>query len=365
MKTVTLVSFLLFGTAYAQDFPSETWDKNIVDGKAIQRLRDFAFPTRVDDGSREGLRTNALVVVKDGKIVFEEFHTGFTGHSVHVTWSMTKSFTNALVGIAQFKAYLSTEDKVSKYVMLPEESDARELTIEHLLHWESGLQWSETYEYNPLGSSVLKMLFSPASFDMARFVISRGFEHAPGSHFRYSSGDSVFLMKALKGALPADEYPDFAWKYLFNPLGMKSVVWETDDKGLFVASSYLYASAYDLARFGWLVANNGAWKGEQIFSRDWIEDSTKITETYAGQEIEARPGSASPGAHWWVNRRSKGLVHPDMPKDALMALGHWGQLLIVFPSQNIVIVRLADDRKTEIDRNELARRVLGAFGDQR
>ncbi|MNO76556.1 Beta-lactamase [compost metagenome] len=236
------------------------------------------------------------------------------------------------------------------------------MRIEDLLHWASGLDWQEDYEYAPLHSSVVAMLYTRGRGDMAAFTAAHGTYSAPGQSFRYSSGDSNVLSAALKGMLGSDRYADYPWQALFESLGIHSAVWETDASDTYVASSYAYMNARDLARVGLLMLRDGRWQQRQLLPVSWVAFNRTPF-----RHATAEPGEATPGGHWWLNQPLTGAPRPwpDAPVDTFAALGHWGQALYILPKEKLVIVRYGDDRDGSYRHNELLKRAIAAFAGDR
>jgi CubicO group peptidase (beta-lactamase class C family) len=237
-------------------------------------------------------------------------------------------------------------------------SHSPDLTLADLFHWASGLDWQEDYEYAPLHSSVVAMLYTRGRRDMAAFTAQHERYSPPGQSFRYSSGDSNLLAAALKNIVGPARYPDYPWTALFEPLGIRHAVWETDASGTFVGSSYAYLTARDLARVGLLMQRDGRWGERQLVPKEWVAFNREpFARFQAGQD------EAVPGGHWWLNRAADPSLHPwpDAPPDTYAALGHWGQALYVIPSARLVIVRYGDDRDGSYRHNELLKRVMAAF----
>jgi len=231
------------------------------------------------------------------------------------------------------------------------------VTMADLLHWASGLDWQEDYEYAPLKSSVVAMLYTRGHHDMAEFAADTATSSAPGQAFRYSSGDSNILSATLKGMLGHKAYVDYPWTALFQPLGIHNATWESDAEETFVASSYAYLTARDLARVGLLMQRDGRWGEQQLLPKEWGAFNRQPFDKYkAGQD------EAVPGGQWWLNREVQGAARPwpDAPADTFAALGHWGQALYVMPEKQLVIVRYGDDRDGSYRHNELLKRVLAA-----
>jgi CubicO group peptidase (beta-lactamase class C family) len=356
MRLVWLLMLFIALHVNADTWPDEQWPvephKQTV---ALDALEDYAFPAR-DNDTREGVRTDALLVIRDGKIVYERYAAATTAQTPHLTWSISKSI---MMGVAFGEQTFQLDDPVAKFY--PPFSAHPEVTLRHLLNWTSGLDWQEDYEYAPLNSSVVAMLYTRGRDDMARFTADHGRAQPPGTSFLYSSGDSNVLSAALKGIVGTVAYSDYPWTALFEPLGIRNAVWEADASGTYVASSYVYMTARDLARIGLLMQRGGRWQGKQMLPAGWV--SFALTPVRAGQ---IKPDVETPGGQWWLNRAAQGAPGPwpHAPADTFAALGHWGQALYVVPSEHLVIVRYADDRDGSYVHDQLLRLVLAAFAER-
>ncbi|WAH59828.1 beta-lactamase family protein [Pseudomonas silvicola] len=343
-------------TALAEDWPTRQWLEDLQPpGPAVQALTDYAFAPRNDD-TRQGIRTDALVVIRDGRLVYEHYAPPFAADSLHTTWSVSKSLMACVLGVAFGEGRFRLEDSAAQYYSpLARHPDIR---LVDLLHWASGLAWQEDYEYAPLNSSVVAMLYTRGRDDMAAFTASLGSFAAPGQVFRYSSGDSNLLSAALEQMVGAHDYQGYPWRALFQPLGIEQAVWETDAHGTFVASSYAYLRARDLARVGLLMLRDGRWRDRQLLPAAWVAFNRRPFE-----HAVAEPGEATGGGQWWLNQAVGGGPRPwpDAPAQTFAALGHWGQALYVLPEQKLVIVRYGDDRDASYQHNELLKRALAAF----
>ncbi|MDU9035387.1 serine hydrolase [Pseudomonas corrugata] len=352
-----LIPILLFNlSVHAEDWPDEQWPTGPTPvGSAIEAFEQYAFALR-DDATRQGIRTDALLVIQDGRLVYERYAGFTTADTPHLTWSISKSLMATVFGVAYGEQRFALQDPVARYY--PALSHSPDLTLADLFHWASGLDWQEDYEYAPLHSSVVAMLYTRGRRDMAAFTAQHERYRPPGESFRYSSGDSNLLAAALKNIVGPARYPDYPWTALFEPLGIRHAVWETDASGTFVGSSYAYLTARDLARVGLLMQRDGRWGERQLIPRDWVAFNREpFARFQAGQD------EAVPGGHWWLNRAVDPTLRPwpDAPADTYAALGHWGQALYVIPSARLVIVRYGDDRDSSYRHNELLKRVMAAF----
>lgn len=346
-------------TVQAQSWPTEHWEQApVAPSAALAQLEAYAFAER-DEAERTGVRSDALLVIRDGQIVYERYAAPTDADTAHLTWSMAKSVLACVLGVAYGEGRFKLDAAVADYY--PPFARHPQVKVGHLLHWASGLDWQEDYEYAPLKSSVVAMLYTRGREDMAAFTASQAAAFEPGQHFRYSSGDSNVLAAALKTMVGAEAYPDYPWHALFEPLGIDSAVWERDGAGTFVGSSYVYMTARDLARIGLLMERDGRWGERQLLPKTWVEFNRTPFANYDGQQ--ARPGAPVPGGHWWLNAELPGRAKPwaDAPADTFAALGHWGQGLYVLPSDNLVVVRYADDRDGSFQHNQLLKLVHAAF----
>lgn len=345
-------------------WPDPQWPQAILDkSPARSALADYAFTLVGRDEERRGIRTDGVVVVHRGRIIYEQYGRGFEKENPHLTWSVSKSMLDAMVGVAVYQGYLDLRDSACDYY---DHVDDCTITLWDLHAMGSGLDWNEGYEDEPYHlSSVIAMLYGEGALDMAAFVGRHPPEAPPGTLYRYSSGDSVLLSAVLAGALPHAMRDTFPHQFVFGPIGMQSAVFEQDRAGTFVGSSYVYATPRDMARLGYLYLHDGCWAGERLLPEGWVAQSTAVNPVFLVEaSFEwARDGDAVPGLHWWTNHavpdRGIDSAWPDVPEDTYSASGHWGQFITVIPSEELVVVRTADDREPGVlDRNRFLSLVL-------
>ncbi|WP_447592921.1 serine hydrolase domain-containing protein [Aquipseudomonas campi] len=360
--TVGALCSLFASPLLADTWPAADWQTHLAPSTpAVEALQAYAFPAR-DDSGRKGVRTDALLVVRDGVVVYEHYAAPTTAQTPHLLWSMSKSLFASVLGVAFAEGHFRLDDAVAKHYA--PFSSHPSVKMGHLLNWASGLDWQEDYEYAPLKSSVVAMLYTRGRGDMAAFTASHGLDALPGARFRYSSGDSNVLAAALKQMLGDERYRDYPWTALFEPLGITSAVWEQDASGTFVASSYAYMTARDTARVGLLMQRDGRWGERQVLPPAWVAfNRTPFANYHADPQ---KPNNAVPGGQWWLNSAlpDSAKPWPDAPEQTFAALGHWGQALYVLPEEKLVIVRFADDRDGSYQHNELLKRALAAFAGE-
>lgn len=282
---------------------------------------------------RRARRTRAVVVVQHGTILAERYAADIGVDTALPGWSMSKSVMNALAGALVHEGRL-TLDAPAPIPTWQQPGDARaRITLDHLLRMSSGLRF-EGHQDTPR-SDVMRMLFGVG--DLAAFVTGRTAVHPAGSHWEYSNASTNIISAAIRAVLrdPA-AYLTFPRRVLFDPLGMTSAVLETDAAGTFIASSYMYATARDWARFGRLYLQDGVWNGKRILPQGWID----YTRTPAPADETRRYG-----AHFWLEIPGEYAgTDPRLPVPALHAVGHEAQFVTLIPSQDLVVVRLGRTR---------------------
>lgn len=341
------------------DWPSAAGAVRAARPAEAAALDAYAFPPAAGpDAERRGIRTDGLLVVQRGIVTYERYGRGFGPGTRHLAWSVAKSVTGALTGVAAGAGALSVDDSICKH--LPEAPPWHcGITVRHLLESASGLDWSERYEGGALqDSSVLAMLYGAGRRDMAGFVLSHRRRAAPGQRWAYSSGDAVLLAAVVGRAMAAaGAEPDWPYRRLLEPMGMSSAVLERDGAGTLVGSSYLYATPRDLARLGWLLLHDGCWRGRALLPAGWVGAAAQVSAPFRGPGEPRHREEGAWGRDLWLNRAvpEAGLEKPwpGVPDDAFAARGHWGQAVLVIPSLEMVVVRTGDDREAgalDVDR---------------
>ncbi len=334
----------------ASDWPNVVAEVRSARGPEIAALERYAFTLAEPDSARRGIRTDGLVIVHRGQVTYERYGRGFGPGTRHLAWSVTKSVTSALAGAVALEGAVAPGDSICVHVSNAPRRHCG-ITVQHLLEYASGLDWTESYEHRAhQASSVLAMLYGVGRRDMAAFALGHDARAAPGAQWAYSSGDAAIL-SAVLGAASASRFgDDWPWRLLFDRIGMTSAAFERDPAGTYVGSSHLYATPRDLARVGWLYLSDGCWAGARILPEGWIASSTAVSAPLRRGSPFRKPPDVT-GWGWWLNRAvpelGVGAPWPDVPEDAFYAQGHWGQLLVVIPSLEMVIVRAGDDREED------------------
>ncbi len=351
---------------YRDYWPTSDWkvvppEKQGVNSADLQKVLDYCFTRTGDDQDRKGIRTDGLIIVRGGYIISEKYERGFAADRPHLIWSVSKSFVNALYGIAVKDGKADLNEKAYKYYKPLDSDSHRDISIDNILRMSSGIDWNEGYETSPLKSSVIAMLWTAGRNDMALFTSGFPLAHKPGTYLYYSSGDSNLLMAILKN-LYKERYNSLPWERLFDKIGMKNVTWERDKSGTFVGSSYIYATPKDIAKFGFLYLNDGKWNNEKIFPDGWLDYTMTTAPSFFNTPNYPKLEEHEMSAQWYTNfgdpKRNFLKPWPDAPSDTFAASGHWGQKIWVIPSLDLIIVRVADDRDDSFNENKFLKLLI-------
>jgi CubicO group peptidase (beta-lactamase class C family) len=280
--------------------------------------------------------THAVVIVHDGRVVAERYAPGYGVDTPMHGWSMTKSATNALLGVLVRQGRLRM-DRPAPIAAWADPGDPRHaITPDELLRMTSGLRLGQslTASWASAFDPAAQTLF--ATPDMAGAAARATLAAAPGTSWRYADGSTAILGRIVRDATGGPQAVQaFARRELFDKLGMEHVTLETDATGTPIAATHMHASARDWARLGLLYLHDGVVGGERLLPQGWVAYSTHLT-----------PGSEAfgYGAGFWVNGDNPGAraTRPHMPADSFMARGSRGQYVVVVPSARLVVVRLGD-----------------------
>ncbi len=276
--------------------------------------------------------TVAFAIIKDGKLVYENYWQGYDANSHTNSFSMAKTVTTMLYLKAVEDGYIaSVNEPITTW--LPEYADneyAQNCTLADLSAMTSGYDWTEDYYFpiNPTAKSYY-------GYDLVKQMLNRDFVAPCGGQFDYSSGDTQLLGIALTRALKPHGYTisSYLEERFWQPLGMQNEGYWSLDGAENIEKVYccLNASALDFAKFGQLLLNGGAWQGEQLLSKAHVEFMvTPNTDAFVKGDVPIYGHSV------WTDR--------DSPIPFYAMLGHLGQRVLVLPEENEIIVRLGKQK---------------------
>jgi CubicO group peptidase (beta-lactamase class C family) len=279
------------------------------------------------------LQTIAYLIIKDKKIIFEQYWDGYGPESRTNSFSMAKSIIGLLIGAAVDDGFIKSIDQpISDFIEEYRTPENSKLTILELLTMSSGLNWDESY-----GSLFSKTTEAYYGKDINKLIYSLQVVEKPGVQFKYLSGNSQLLAMVVEKAT-GKKVAEYASEKFWKPMGaVNQALWSIDKKeGMEKAYCCFNSNARDFARWGQLVLNQGTWNGDTLLSWEYIRQATQpasILVDETGNAIDYY------GYQWWIQHLN-GQPIPYMR-------GILGQYVFVIPSENAVVVRLGHLRNEE------------------
>lgn len=275
-------------------------------------------------------RLESLLIIKDQKLVLEEYFYGYDRTQLHPVHSCTKSIISLLLGVS-LQSHHREDVDVPVFNFFPQfdslkTPEKEKITLQHVLTMTSGLPDDDEFEQND-------------PFDLVKQMLDQSLETIPGQEFKYNNNGTNLLSRIIY-TLEGKQADEFAKEVLFNKLGISEFQWEKEN-GVLKCHSDLQMLPRDMAKTGLLVLNNGFWNGEQIVPKEWIDSSAK--------PHVAESEFFDYGYHWWYrSKRNKSWwenpIHgSNNEHDMILALGYGGQFIIVIRDLNMVIVITSSD----------------------
>jgi CubicO group peptidase (beta-lactamase class C family) len=258
----------------------------------------------------------SYLVIRNGYLILEGYpDPDYNESTLKHVYSVTKSFTSALVGIALGAGNLTSLDELvvdffpDKTIANLDE-DKQSITVEHLLTMTAGFECDAS-------SAAIR-----ASPDWIQYALDRPMVDVPGETFNYDNGASHLLSAIVNRTtgIPTQSYADTR---LFQPLGISDYEWGLDPQGVASGPVGLNITPRDMAKFGFLYLNNGTWDGEQIVPSTWVSASTQVQAPETGPPVHHNYGF-----QWWI----------DTSLDAYGAYGYAGQYIWVQPKNDLIVV---------------------------
>ena len=320
------------------NWPTHEWPNTTLDASVDLTQLNSALAALFDHGvnppAGQGVSLATLVVHR-GAIVAERYgvqpDTAFgPGGQVDqdttlISWSMAKSMTQAVLAIVIEELEIDVDAPVDIAEWANDER--RKITLRHLLQMRDGLDFVEDYVVDESGNSVshvIDMLFGDGAEDVATYARSRPLKNEPGTVWSYSSGTTNIICSLLRQYIGGGSVADLLKQRIFDVLGMTSATATSDPSGNFIGSSYVYATARDFAKFGYLYLRGGQWEGQQLIPREWVE-SARV------QHATDHDSDHGYGLQWWIWKSITGCMS---------AQGYEGQRIIVMPDRDLVVVHL-------------------------
>jgi CubicO group peptidase (beta-lactamase class C family) len=282
--------------------------------------------------------TAAFVVTWKGRLIAERYGEGITMHTPLESWSMGKSVTAALMGILIKQGVYD----LSQPAPIPEWQGAGDprakIRISDLLRMSSGLRIRapQDPDYDPSGPYPDHVYLYTGSVNSFHYAANRPLQWPPGTVGRYRNTDPVLINYLVRLGVErrGEEYLSFPQRALFDAIGIRTMVMETDPFGNFLAQGYELASARDWARLANLYLQDGVWNGQRILPEGYVKFVSTVAPAW---QADGRPVY---GAFFWINGEGGFPV----PRDAYYMAGSGTQIALIIPSHDLVVVRLGHYR---------------------
>ena len=284
--------------------------------------------------------TTAFLVVHEGQLVVERYGFDHSEESIENTFSVAKSITSAIVGLAAADGAIDLNDSITEYLPELEQRDERfsQIRIEDLLNMLSGIAYSRDIVFPIINNDDPLVYYHP---DLASVVLERTRIESPPGSFRYNNYNPPLLGLILQRAtgMSVSEYFEAR---VWSRIAAMPAGWTTDTLDMERMESGFHARARDLARFGLLYLNEGQVDGDQVISAEWVLASTDTAEHIELEDYDGRQWGYRAG--WWIIPRPEG-------RSDFAAIGHFGQFIYISPQFDVVFVRNGSGRGAWGDRD--------------
>ncbi|MBV7541262.1 serine hydrolase [Acidovorax sp. sic0104] len=283
--------------------------------------------------------TTAFVVTYKGRIIGERYMPGITRTTPLESWSMGKSVVATLMGVLMQQG----EYKLDQPAPIPEWQTAgdprQQIRIADILHMSSGLRIKapDDPDFDPAGTYPDHTYLYTGRVNSFNYAATRPQQWPPGAVGRYRNTEPVLASYLVRLAVEkrGEDYFSFPQRSLFDKIGVRSMVMETDPYGNFLTQGYEFMAARDWARLANLYLQDGVWNGERILPAGFVNFVSTVAPAWAADK---RPIY---GGFFWINGTG---TFPALPTSAYYMLGAGGQFVIIVPSHDLVVVRMGFDK---------------------
>ncbi|MCB1225470.1 MAG: serine hydrolase [Verrucomicrobiales bacterium] len=323
-----------FATRAAQPLPRSTPEAQGVSSQAV-----CDFITELDKIDT----LHSVMIVRHGSVIAEAWWNPESADTPHVLWSLSKSFTSTAVGLAMAEGKLGLDDPVLKF--FPDDAPAqpsenlKAMKVRDLLTMTCGHEQE------------LKIQNHQAT---AKEFLAHPVPMKPGTHFQYNTYGS-YMLSAIVSKVSGDTVLEYLKPRLFDPLGIENPTWDSSPEGPSLGGYGLYLRTEDIAKFGQLYLQMGLWNGKQLLPAAWVAQATRKQVPNDGKS------HAKIGIDW---QQGYGFQFWRCTHEAYRGDGRAGQLCVVIPAQDAVVVMTADANAFQQQLNAIWDILLPAFSDQ-
>ncbi len=298
-----------------------------LDAEKVAQAVDAAFEPA------EGM-TAAFAVTWKGRLIGERYRDGITMHTPLESWSMGKSLTATLMGVLIQQGVYDLWQPAPVPEWQADGDPRAEIRIADIMHMSSGLRFRapQDPDFDPSVGYPDHLYVYTGSVNSFEWAATRPQQWLPNTVGRYRNSDPVLINYLVRLGVEGrgEEYLSFPQRALFDKIGVRNMVMETDPYGNFLLQGYEFGTARDWARLGNLYLQDGLWMGERILPEGYAAFVSTLAPAW---EADGRPIY---GGFFWIN----GNDNYPIPRDAYYMAGAGGQYTIIIPTHDLVVVRL-------------------------
>jgi CubicO group peptidase (beta-lactamase class C family) len=296
----------------------------------------------------------SMAIIKNGKLVHDEYSPYCQRNTLHWMASITKTFTSTLIGIAIDKELIESVDS-TLFELLPQYAEhfkdpqKKKIALKHIMTMTSGLMWNEQVSYNNPENSEWQMVESE---DWMSYVVSKSMRSEPGMIFYYNTG-GIHLLSAVIKSVSGLYAHQFAEKHLLHPMGIYAYQWNKDPMGYPCTGGTdggIGLRTRDIAKFGWLFLKDGKWKGKQIISEKWLKEAPFTHVTTKGR-------GRSYAFNWMTGNR----IINGKRFGYIASFGYGGQTLYIVPEFDLILVFTCELSGQDSGVNRLVKKTFEAI----
>ena len=297
-------------------WPTEGWQSRTPEEEGIDSAKLAEALKAIRD---ENFHIHSLLIIRNGSVVLDAYFYPYDGKNPHEMASVTKSLMTTLIGIAADQGKLDLDSPMVSFfpdrAITNRDAMKEQISVRHLANMSSGLELTVPEDAE---GTVHEMM---ASHDWVQFALDRKAVSEPGTSFVYDNC-GMHILSAILTEATGMKALDFGRENLFEPLGIREVIWPVDPQGFNYGWGDVHLYPRDAAKIGFLWLHKGVWDGEQIVSSSWVIDSVKPQIKTDGDDYY--------GYGWWVETFDSHWIY--------LAQGRGGQYIIVAPYLDIIVV---------------------------
>lgn len=339
-KFLTLISaafVLAMSSCGNAEAAKESHETTALERAATPDYLTLAADSLWAQAAADSIELHSMMIVNDGKVVYEAWRNGADAESKHVLNSVSKTFTSIAVGMAVAEGKLAIDEKLvdifPEYAPETVSENLAAMDVRSLLTMTCGHATDHTREMRELAAD-------NADFNWVRTFMSFPVEYRPGMIYCYNSVGTLML-SAIVQKRTGQNLVEYLLTRLFEPLGIRDVTWETVGDDICCGGWGLYLSTEDLAKTGQLLLQEGSWCGKQLLPAEWVAEMSKmqVESSPAGINLVQLAESTAPVSPDWI--QGYGYQMWMCRHNAFRADGAGGQYILVIPELNSVLAMTA------------------------